>query len=109
MFMKKLNFTALVVSSLVAAGAHAAPLAPKAADVICRKKALAAAHFIAEANKPFVGTYKASKVAEISTPIRYEFTYPGISEVLFTVDAYAYPDDKSCTIGSVVNNIAGND
>jgi hypothetical protein len=89
--------------------AQAAPLAPKQANAICRAKALRAAHFIAESNRKFLVSYKASDVYEISTPITYEFRVAGLDDAIVTVTAFAYPDDRSCTIGSIVNNIAGND
>ena len=105
------NLFTLVQSVLVSHAVVASPLPAKDADMICRKKALLAAHFISESDRPFVVKYKAAKVAEISTPIAYTFTYAGveIDEPLFTVHAYAYPGDKSCTIGKIINNLAGND
>jgi hypothetical protein len=49
------------------------------------------------------------KVAEISTPIVYKYRYRGIDDPIVTVEAYAYPDNGSCVIGSITNHIAGND
>ena len=89
--------------------ARADVLPPAKANEICRAKALKAAHFIMETPKKFVVTYKASDIAEISTPITYEFYYKGINDSIVTVHAYAYPDDQSCLIGVISNNIAGND
>jgi hypothetical protein len=102
-----------ILMSVVTISAQADVLPPKAADKICRDKALKAAHFIAESSKRFIVSYVASNVAEISTPITYDFTYQsaknaGIEDSLFTVHAYAYPDG-SCLVGSITNNVAGND
>ena len=102
-----------VLSSLIGLNSYADVLPPKEATKICRAKALKSAHFISESSQPFIVSYIASSVAEISTPITFEFTTrasksAGIDDALFTVQAYAYPDG-SCLIGSVTNNIAGND
>lgn len=103
----KTYFTLL---ALFAVGlAHAEVLTPKEANAICRAKALRAAHFIMESDKPFYVSYQASKVAEISTGIVYEFKYAGIEDAVVTVQAFAYPDNQYCLIGQITNNLAGND
>jgi hypothetical protein len=107
--MKKICL-ALSLNLLGLAGARADVLSPAEANAICHQKALRAAHFIAESNRKFFVTYKAATVAEISTAITYNFRYDRAStQAIYTVVAYAYPDDRSCTIGSITNNIAGND
>lgn len=110
--MTKIFATALLIS-LTTLTAQADVLPPKTANKICRAKALKAAHFIADSSTPFLVTYKASEVAEISTPITFSFTtraavQAGIDESLYTVHAYAYPDG-TCLIGAILNDIAGND
>ncbi|MGZ3693509.1 MAG: hypothetical protein ACXWQO_04915 [Bdellovibrionota bacterium] len=104
------NIFAVVVLNLLAlSAANANVLPPSEADAICHKKAVRSARFLAETRRNFLVSYKAADVAEISTQITYEFHNPGLDEALFTVVAYAYPDTKSCLIGSITNNIAGND
>jgi hypothetical protein len=92
-----------------AMNASAAVLTTEQADAICHRDAVAAAHFITKSERPFLVSAKAAQEAEISTPITYEFRYEKGAEALVTVVAYAYPDDKSCTLGTITNNIAGND
>lgn len=84
-------------------------LPPVQADAICHVKALRAAHFVMEFDKKFLISYKTGRVAEISTPIVYKYRYRGIDDPIVTVEAYAYPDNGSCVIGSITNHIAGND
>ena len=105
----KTALATLALTLIFQTAARADVLAPAEADAICHAKALRAAHFLAESNRPLIATFVTGKIAEISTPITYQFRYRGVSEAQYTVVAYAYPDDRSCTIGSVTNNIAGND
>lgn len=106
--MKKLIALSTLMFTL-ALSAQAAPLAPKEANAICRAKAVAAARFIFPSKRKFLVSYKASDTYEISTPISYEFRVAGLDEAVVTVTAFAYPEDRSCELGSIVNNIAGND
>jgi hypothetical protein len=104
------NILSFLVLNLALMGtAQADALSPSEADSICRAKALKAAHFLAESNRKFILNFRASDVAEISTPITYELRYSRATEALYTVVAFAYPDNRTCLIGSVTNNIAGND
>lgn len=106
--MKKIALlTTLFLSTALSAKAEL--LKPREADAICRAKAVRAAQFIMEKKQKFSVKYKAADIYEISTPITYEFYVPGIVDSLVTVHAYAYPDDHSCTIGVISNNLAGND
>lgn len=102
-------FLVLMTFTLTSLPSYASVLPPKQADAICHKKALRAAHFISETSGDFFVSYHASDVAEISTPITYEFHYNGIDEPIVTVYAYAYPNDRTCTLGTIRNNLAGND
>ena len=101
----------LSLNLVFAFSAQADVLPPAEADAICHAKALNAAHFLAETNKKFIVTYVAATEAEISTMITYQYRFEGstVPDAVYTVVAYAYPDDKSCTIGSVTNDVAGND
>jgi hypothetical protein len=80
------------------------------ADKICQGDAVNAAHFILKTDKKFYVSSKTSETCEISTPIQYEFrTSSGQDdETVVTVKAYAYPEG-SCELGSIVNNLSGND
>lgn len=105
--MKKLLLTALLLPFSLSAQAEL--LTPKEADAICRAKAVRAARFISGSKVKYQVSYKAADVYEISTPITYDFHVPGIEDSIITVHAYAYPEDRSCLLGSIVNNVAGND
>jgi len=106
--MKKIALlTALFLAP--AFSAHAELLKPREADAICRAKAARAAHFIADTKQKYTVKYKAANVYEISTAITYDFFVRGLDEAVITVHAYAYPEDRSCTIGVITNNLAGND
>jgi len=106
--MKKLSLIFTLMLSLNAS-AQAGALTPEEANAICRVKAKRAARFISESNRKLLVSYQVSDVYEISTPITYEFRLPGLEEAIYTVHAYAYPSDRTCIIGSILNNIAGND
>ena len=101
----------LILPLAITTAAYAQVLPASAADAVCHQKALRAAHFLSESSRPFLINYQAGRQAEISTMITYYYSYKAskMLETLYTVVAYAYPDDGSCMIGSVTNNTAGND
>ena len=109
--MNKLKIAmALSTNLFLMHAAQADMMSLKDADQICRKKALAGAHYLAETQRPMVVSVKlGSPYAEISTVLKYDYKFSNSADELYTVIAYAYPDDHSCTIGSITDNVAGND
>ena len=106
--MNKLTFI-LTLSLLFPIAGKADVLPSREADAICRAEAVRAVRFMGGHLRQLAVTFKSADVAEISTAIVYEFYHRESKNLHYTVVAYAYPDDRSCFLGSVTNNIAGND
>lgn len=107
--MKVLKYMVLC-SLAMSSASFAGELTSDQANLICRKSAVAAARFILKTKRPLkILSVKVADTAEISRGMTYEFGSVGLDESLVTVHAYAYQDDRSCTLASIVNNTAGND